>query len=131
MDKTFILKIVAPGKPVETLEIQSFTTKTNDGEIEINKDHAPIVASIVPTISVINHEGIREKIFTSYGMLYIEDNVLYICCDTFERENDIDLSRAQRAKERAEERLKNKSSIDIDRANKALERAKARLRINN
>ena len=46
-------------------------------------------------------------------------------------ENDIDLSRAQRAKERAEERLKNKSSIDIDRANKALERAKARLRINN
>lgn len=130
MSKTFIFKIVAPGKPVETLEIESFITKTNDGEIEINTDHAPIVASVVPTISIIKHEGIQEKMFTSYGMLFIEDNILYLCCDTFEKGSDIDLSRAESSKKRAQERLKNKSSIDFDRAKKALDRANARLKIN-
>lgn len=130
MSKTFIFKIVAPGKPVETLEIESFITKTHDGDIEIDTDHAPIIASVVPTISSIKHEGNKEEMFTSYGMLYIEDNILYLCCDTFERGVDIDLSRAEASKIRAEERLKNKSSIDIDRAKKSLERSKARLKIN-
>ena len=129
MSRTFILKIVAPGKPVETLEIESLITKTLDGDIEINKDHAPIVSSIIPTISIITHEGIRERIFTSYGMLYIENNILYICCDTFEREADIDLQRAEASKERAEKRLINNNSIDIERAKKSLERSKARLKI--
>jgi len=130
MSETFVFKIVAPGKQVETLEIESLITKTNDGQIEINANHAPIIASVVPTISIIKYEGIREEIFTSYGMLYIEDNILYLCCDTFEKADDIDLSRAENAKQRAKDRLNNhQTSIDVARAKKALERANARLKI--
>jgi F-type H+-transporting ATPase subunit epsilon len=51
-----------------------------------------------------------------------------ILAETAERADEIDVKRAQEARQRAEERLKSgKTDVDFDRAEDALQRAETRL----
>ena len=67
------------------------------------------------------------------GIMEVRDNVLTIIADTAERERDIDVSRAERAKQRAEARIqeaREKQDTDqLSRAEVALHRAMNRIKV--
>ena len=67
------------------------------------------------------------------GIIEIKDNLVTIVADSAERERDIDLSRAERAKKRAEkaiEEAKEQHRIDeVQRAQVALRRALNRINV--
>jgi len=132
MNKTFKVNIISPGKEVITYEVESLKTLTGNGEIEFKANHTPIITNTVPTTTVLTTEQGKEKIFTSTGIIYIKDNVLKFCCDSSETVSEIDKSRAEESKKRAEKRINQGKDTDLERAIRSLARANARLgTINN
>lgn len=130
MEKQCRLNIVTNDNKNINENITSIITETRDGKIEILSNHAKAIISTIPTVTTfIDEAGNRKSIFTSSGILYINNNLIMFCCDSADFPEEVDLERAERAKERAEKRLADKKDIDIERANKALLRAKARIEL--
>lgn len=129
MGKTIKLNIVSPGREVLTEEIISLLTTEPNGKIEFLANHAPSIVAAIPTVSVYTTANSDiKKLFTSSGIIYVKDNVINFCCDSFNYPEEIDINRAEEAFKRAEERLTSKKeNVDIERAKRALARANARL----
>lgn len=103
-------------------------TSTSSGLIEILPNHAPIILSTVPCVTIIyDKQGNKRELFTSKGVINLSNNEIMFCSDAAEFAEDIDLSRAESAKERAEKRLQDSSKIDVARAKLALARAMTRI----
>lgn len=121
--------IFTPEKNIKIGEVKEVVTKSIDGEIAIFPNHIKMITYLKPTITkYIDLNGNKHNVFTSSGVLRIEDNKLYIICDASEKPEDIDIKRAENAKNRAEKRLADKKDIDVKRAELALFRAIARIK---
>ena len=83
--------------------------------------------NIVSLENVEQADGKRVELFTSKGVVNVEKNEVTFCCDAAESKDDIDLERAKKAKDRAEERIKDPSNYDVERAKLALARATLRI----
>ena len=132
MGKLIKLNIVAPGREVLTEEIVSLATTEGDGKIEFLVNYAPTIIATIPTITTYTTiDGNKKNLFTSSGIVYIKDNIINFCCDSFNFPEEIDRERAEQSLKRAQERLNNKekNNIDIERAKRAETRAKARLEL--
>lgn len=71
-------------------------------------NHAPIIAPLaIDEVRVRRTDSDThvDWIAVNGGIMEVRDNVLTIIADTAERERDIDVSRAERAKQRAEARI--------------------------
>lgn len=122
MGKLIKLNIVAPGREVLTEEIVSLATTEGDGKIEFLANYAPTIIATIPTITTYTTiDGDKKKLFTSSGIVYIKDNIINFCCDSFNLPEEIDRDRAEQSLKRAQERLNNKekNNIDIERAKRA------------
>ncbi len=131
-EKLLHIEIVSPSKPIFNGEVKSITLPGTEGNFQVLYNHAPILSSL--TIGIIKIEdvnGNKRNISTSGGSVEVKNNSVVVLANSAEFEDEIDTNRAQKAKERAEKRLNNKSSVDIDvtRAELALARALNRLKI--
>ena len=78
----------------------------------------------------VTQSGKIRKLATSGGFIEVNPDRTVILAETAEFAEDIDLERAQAAKERAEEVLKRRSpDSDLHRAQAALQRAVNRIHI--
>ncbi len=107
------LVIVTPdGKKYDGTEVEMVIIPTVQGEIGIKDDHTPLIATIEPgAIEVTLADGKVEYLAVSRGILQIDrDEVMNgrvrILADTAEHASEIDLSRAEEARLRAEEFLR-------------------------
>ncbi|KRU24918.1 F0F1 ATP synthase subunit epsilon [Clostridium botulinum] len=124
------LTIFTPEKNIKIGEIKEVITEGLDGDLAILPNHVNMITYLKPTITkYIDLNGNKNNIFTSSGVLKVEDNKVYIICDASEKPEDIDIKRAENARKRAEERLGNKKEIDVKRAELALFRSIARIKI--
>ncbi|MDD6732929.1 MAG: ATP synthase F1 subunit epsilon [Lachnospiraceae bacterium] len=131
MDNTnlFDLEIIMPERVFYQGKVSMVEFNTTEGEIGIYKRHIPTTVIIEPGILTITEpDGIKNAALHS-GFAEILPDKVTILAELVEWPDEIDLDRAERAKERAEERLarKNNSNIDVDRANIALKKAICRL----
>ena len=131
MDNTnlFDLEIIMPERVFYQGKVSMVEFNTTEGEIGIYKRHIPTTVIIEPGILTITEpDGIKNAALHS-GFAEILPDKVTILAELVEWPDEIDLDRAERAKERAEERLarKNNSNIDADRANIALKKAICRL----
>ena len=101
-----------------------------DGQRGILPNHVPIVVSLAVSKMTMEEEQ-RETYAISGGVLYFRNNRCEILTPAIENVRDIDLERAQQAKERAERRLAgvNEENIDMARAQIALQRAINRINV--
>lgn len=131
MANAFKLTIITPEKEFYTGEVVELITDSTEGSIGILADHMPLVTPLTPTITEITtSDGKKLKAFTSSGILEVKDNVVEFLCDACEWPDDVDLIRAESAKKRAEERLKDQNdNIDYKRAQLALARALSRMNL--
>lgn len=126
----FLVKVVTPEAKSKVFESELLNIVTPQGQMGILSHHMPLVTQINISIlsSVKDHERTRYAI--SGGVLFFKNNEATIMADAFEAEGEIDLDRAERAKLRAEERLKSKDAeIDVKRAEIALKKALNRLSV--
>ena len=122
------LKIITHEKIVFDNEVDELVINTTSGQIGILKDHIPITTSLKIGITKAKIGENFRHFATMGGVFQFKDNNAVILTDVCEESCDIDVARANAAKERAEARLaENNAEIDVKRAEAALARALARL----
>ncbi|MDD6468142.1 MAG: ATP synthase F1 subunit epsilon [Erysipelotrichaceae bacterium] len=123
------VKMITPEGLYKTVHTKILNVDTIDGQRGILPNHMPIVLMLKIGVMSTEEEGIRNRYTVSGGMLYFENNVATVLSDSIENVKDIDVGRAQRARDRAEQRLKKGSKdLDVRRAEVALQRALNRIK---
>lgn len=129
MENTLKLSIRTPEKELYSGDISELLTESIDGNIEILLHHIPMITMLKPTVTKFRTaEGKELSAFTSSGLLRVGDGSAIMMCEAAEWPEDIDKSRAEEAKKRAEGRLKEAKGTDAERAEFALMRAISRLK---
>jgi F-type H+-transporting ATPase subunit epsilon len=99
------------------------------GQLGILPGHAALLTTLAPGALRIKTNGDEEPFFVSGGFLEVSHNRVTILADTAEQAEHIDEARAQEARRRAEERLKEtQSNVERAEIHAALQRAVYRLR---
>ena len=131
MNDNLQLEIVTPFGKTITEEISSCVVPGVKGQFQVLKNHAAVISNIaVGAIKVKNIEKNEIFIATSGGFCEVRDNAVKIIVESAEISDSIDVNRALKAKERAEERLRSKSGeFDGVRAKLALVRAINRISV--
>ena len=99
------------------------------GELGILPKHTPLITRIKPgAVRIEKADGTEEFVFVAGGILEVQPNVVTVLADTAIRGKDLDEAKAEDAKKRAEEALRNKdASIDYAVAQAELVSAVAQL----
>ncbi|WP_125010940.1 F0F1 ATP synthase subunit epsilon [Parageobacillus thermoglucosidasius] len=130
--KTIKVSVVTPDGPVYEADVEMVSTKAKSGELGILPGHIPLVAPLEISAVRLKQGGKTEYIAVSGGFLEVRPDKVTILAQAAERAEDIDVTRAKAAKERAERRLQSKQDdIDFKRAELALKRAINRLNVAN
>lgn len=126
------LEIVSPQGVVYTTDINMLIVKSTDGELGILPNHAPLIAGLVPApMRVLTDDG-EHLIAVSGGFIEVQPKKITVLATNAELPEQIDVDRAQKAYDRALERINAKrTDVDLTRAHAALNRAKARLMTTN
>ncbi|MEH7011234.1 F0F1 ATP synthase subunit epsilon [Neobacillus niacini] len=131
--KTIKVSVVTPNGPVYESDVEMVITKAQSGELGILPGHIPMVAPLAVGVVRLKEPGSKEEelVAVSGGFLEVRPDKVTILAQAAEKAEDIDVERALRAKERAEQRMKEQKVEDIDfrRAELALQRAINRLTV--
>lgn len=128
---TFLLEIVTPERKVYAQNVRMIIAKGTEGELGILPNHIPLVTPLRIAPLTIKHEnGQTEVVAVNGGFMEVRKDKVVILAESAELPGDIDIERAQAAKERAEKRLTT-SGQDLDqlRAEHALQRALSRIEV--
>ena len=128
--KEFKLRIVTPdGVKFDGLA-ESVLVKCASGDVEIMAGHADYFASLATGRTRIIAGGKTMLASSSGGFLSVEGGEVSIVAITLEFSDEIDLERAERAKELAEMKIKDaKDNAALDNAKAKLQRALNRIKI--
>ena len=100
-----------------------------DGEYGVLPGHEPVVTAVEPGEARFKVDGTWHNVIVTQGFAEITSEYAVVLVSTAEKPEEIDAARAQRAKERAEERLRqHESQREYYSSKAALARATARLR---
>lgn len=129
--KNFRLKIITPKGIYKEVDIEILNIRTTSGQIGILASHLPLASGV--EISEMNYveNGQRKHFSVSGGFVYVGEDETTLIVNTIESPEEIDLRRAEEAKERAEKRLLKKTDVDLKRAEVALKRALTRISVKN
>ena len=123
------LKIITHEKIVFEGEVDELVIQAKTGQMGILKDHIPVTTVLDIGVTKVRIGGSEHFFATMGGIFQFKDNVATILTDVCEDGCDIDVTRANDAKSRAEARLAdNAAKIDTQRAQAALARSLARLK---
>ena len=123
------LKIITHERIIFEGEVDEIVIQAQTGQIGILKDHIPLTTVLEVGVTKVR-QGEKIRYFATMGGVFqFKDNVATILTDVCEDGCDIDVTRANDAKSRAEARLADTSAkIDSQRAQAALARSLARLK---
>jgi len=126
------LKIITLEKIAYEGEADQVTLPTMDGEITILANHVPLISLLKHGELIIknNDEEISMAIYK--GFVEFKENKIIILTDTAEQAEEIDEERAQEAKRRAQELLKEKdrmSDVNFAGVTIALEKSLTRIKV--
>jgi len=124
------LDIVSAEHAVYSDEVDAILAPGVDGQLGILPNHAPLMTMLQSGELVIRKEGEESILAVTGGFLEVRPDRVIILADAAERADEIDIERAESAKQRAQERLdKRISDVDVARAEAALQRALIRLEV--
>ena len=130
MAKTFHLEIIATDRIFFSGEVEHLVITAIDGLLGIMAGHEPLVTSLPTGELKYLVDGEWKYAAISEGFIQVMPDSSIILADTCELPEEIDIKRAQEAKERAEEMLRQKQSIkEYYETQAALNRAMNRLKI--
>lgn len=126
----FLLRVITPDRVFYEGQISMVEFNTTEGEVGILPGHIPMTVILKPGIMYIQEaEGEKEAALHA-GFAEILPDSVTILAEIVEWPDEIDEGRAEAAKERAEERLRNRTAeTDVVRAEIALQKAIARIQV--
>lgn len=114
-DNLIKFEIVTPERTVLKENIRQLTLPTKQGEITILPNHIPLIATINPgVISLTKENSALEILSVSGGFVEVLKNKVVILADTAEMAEEIDIERAEEARQRAEQIMKEMKRSDLE-----------------
>ncbi len=125
------LKIITPDRLFFEGSAQMVEMNTTEGEIGVYPKHIPMTVIVRPGIlNIYEESGEVKKAALHSGFAEILPERITILAEIVEWPEEIDAQRAEKAKARAEKRIRTKAEgIDIMRAEAALHRALTRIHV--
>ncbi len=126
------LEIVTPEKIMVSQDVDIVVAPGSLGEFGVLEGHVSFLSGIVPGELRYTSDEQTEYLVVTNGFAEVSNDKVSVLVDAAERAQDIDVERAQRAMERANERLaRDRGTEDIDfvRAEAALKRAVTRIKV--
>jgi F-type H+-transporting ATPase subunit epsilon len=115
LSETDVDMVVAPG---------------SDGSLGILPQHAPLISTLAAGELRVKKGGREQSIVVFGGFIEVTPHKVIILADTAERIEDIDVGRAEEARRRAEDAIRNRGeAVEIEDALAALRRANLRLNV--
>lgn len=102
----------------------------NDGEMGILPNHAPLLSTMKFGILKVRSKGVEEVFAVAGGLVEVQPDIVTVLADSAENVLEIDVQRAEDARRRAENILKQGAPSDADAYDKieqSLRRSKLRL----
>lgn len=124
---TLKLEIVTPERKVYDQDVNMVVVKGEAGELGIMPNHIPLVTPLRVAPVKVKKAGGEDYIAVHGGFMEVRKDKVVILAEAAELPGEIDVERATKARERAEQRLLSKEHIDFKRAEIALQRAMTRL----
>ncbi len=125
------LRVVTPTRLVLDEDVDEVTAQGELGEFGVLPNHIAFLSTLVAGEMSYKQGGVKKSLAVSGGYAEVLDNVMTVLAPTAEFASEIDVARAQRAKQRAEETLSalNPEEKDWAIVESALHRAVARLQV--
>ncbi len=127
---TIRCEIVSQDRMVFEGDVDIVVAPSTMGEMGILPNHAPLIANLDFGVIKVRYQG-EEDVFTvAGGIIEVQPNIVTILADVAENVLEIDIARANAARERAENYLAEGPPEDTDaylRLEAALRRSKLRL----
>ena len=131
MAERLTLELATPTRMVVAETVDEVVVPGSEGYFGVLPGHAPLLATL--GIGELTYRSGREErhVAVSGGFAEVRNDKVIVLADTAELPQDIDRGRAERARDRAEQRLSGRSQDEIDyaRAAAALARALTRIQV--
>src|ERR671921_2234716 len=114
------LQIVTPDKLLVNERVDEVEIPGSEGYFGVLPGHTPLLAALA--VGELWYRKGQEKTYLAiaFGFAEVLPDRVTILAQLAERAEDIDVTRAEEAKRRAEERLTQKADVDFERARAAL-----------
>jgi len=125
------LVVVTPERQILKEVVSEVTLPGADGYLGVLPGHAPLITELgIGELTYKTKRGQSGLLAVIRGFAEVLPDHVSVLAETAEFAEDIDLSRAQEALKRAQERIaKGGDNIDWDRATMALQRALVRVQV--
>ncbi len=131
-DNKINFKIVTPEKTVLEYTIDQATLPIADGEVTILPNHQSYIGALKAGEVVLKKDKEEINLAVSGGFVEFNNNSLTVLADTAERAEEIDIKRAEEARKKAEEAMRERTQMDdteYARVAAEIERSTARLKV--
>lgn len=124
------LNVITPTKVVLSEEIDELTIPTVNGEISILPNHIDLLTKITPGEMIIRRNNKIEPFAIAGGFLEISNNKINVLADLALHVDDIEVSKVEEAKQRAEKAMKEKDrEIEFEQLQDDIRKATLQLKV--
>lgn len=124
------LEVITPERRVLSEAVDEVVVPGLGGELGILPEHTSLISQLQTGVLVYRQGADRKQLHVSGGFVEVQPDRVSVLSDVAERPEEIDLERAQRAKEQAERELKSQGDdIDYRSAEQKLQRALTRIQL--
>jgi F-type H+-transporting ATPase subunit epsilon len=125
------LEVITPERKVYEEDVDMVVAPASEGYVGILPHHAPLFTTLGPGEFKVKRGGVEEILAVFGGFMDVRSDRVTVLTDAAEHAEEIDASRAQQARDRAQQALAAgpASAADEQRARAELQRAMVRLRV--
>ena len=124
------LEVVTVEKLVYSEDVDEVVAPGTEGELGILPHHAPLITMLDPGVLIIKTGGQDVEMALSGGYMEVRPDRIIVLADSAERAEEIDVTRAEAARQRAEKTMAEAPSAEVSlAAEAALKRSLARLKV--
>jgi len=129
--KTVTLEVVTPTRMVARDEVEEVIAPGAEGYFGVLGGHLPFMSTLKSGELAYRKNGTWRYLAISWGYAEVLPQTVIILAEAAEKAEEIDIARAQRARDRAVERMARwgDESIDVLRAQASLARALTRIEV--
>ena len=131
MAERLTLELATPTRMVVAETVDEVVVPGSEGYFGVLPGHAPLLATL--GIGELTYRIGRDErhVAVAGGFAEVRNDKVIVLADTAEHPQDIDRARAERARDRAEQRLAGRAQDEVDyaRAGAALARAQTRIQV--
>ncbi len=129
--KTLLLEVVTPTRMVVREEVEEVVVPGSEGYFGVLGGHLPFMSTLKIGELAYRKNGRWRYLAVSWGYAEVRPDTVIVLAETAERAEDIDVARAERARQRALERLarREEEGIDVSEVEAALAGALTRIEV--